>query len=681
MNPLLSSWTTPFEMPPFGDIEPDHFLPAFEEGMARHQAEIEKIAHQAAPASFENTIIALEQAGSLLNRVERVFGNLTSSHTSPALQSIEREIAPKLAAHHGQIALNAALFTRIAFLYFQREALGLDPESMRLLERLHLDFVRNGARLVGEARDAFAARATRLASLHTQFAQNVLADEADLQLLLTQDDELAGLPDFVRQAARQAAIERGRTESNAHVITLSRASLTPFMTFSTRRDLRAKLWDAWCKRGEHEGAHDNRPVIQEILSLRLEQAQALGYANYAEFALADTMAQTPAAVRGLLGRLWEPARKRAIAERELMQALARSEGVQDPIEAHDWHYWAERVRNRDHQLDESALKPYLQLDKLVEAMFFVASKLFGLQFHERQDLPRYLDVVRTWEVTDREGRHVGVFMGDNFARASKRSGAWMSVFRKQNGLQAPGRPIVVNNNNFSQAPKGQPTLLSIDDAHTLFHEFGHGLHGLLSRCRYPRLSGTSVLRDFVELPSQIYEHWLLQPEVLQKFAVHVETGEPMPVALIEKLLKARTFNQGFATVEYLSCALLDLDLHEMTDFSDLDLEAFERARLAALHMPEGIGMRHRLPHFQHLFAGSSYASAYYVYIWAEVLDADGFDAFVEAGDIFDPQTAQRLHDEIYSAGNRVDPMQAYLAFRGRAPSVEPLLTQRGLDQF
>jgi peptidyl-dipeptidase Dcp len=640
--------------------------------------EVDAIAEQAEPPTFENTLVALERSGAPLTRVERVFSNLAASHTSPALQSIEREIAPRLAAHHSSIALNAALFARVAALHERKDQLGLDPESARLLERVHLDFVRNGAQLLGEARASFAQRATRLASLYTQFAQNVLADEARFQLVLRTEDELSGLPDFVKQSARQAALERGLEDENVHVITLSRASLTPFMTFSARRDLRQQLWAGWCARGEHAGPTDNRPIILEILELRLQQARALGYPSFADYALADTMAQNPGRVRSLLSRLWRPARERAIAERAAMQALAASEGCTDPIEAHDWHFWAERLRSRDYELDEAELKPYLQLDRLVEAMFYVAGRLFGLRFTARTDLPRYVPSLRTWEVSDQEGRHLGVFMGDNFARSSKRSGAWMSVYRKQNGLLDPGRPIVVNNNNFSQAPEGKPTLLSVDDAHTLFHEFGHGLHGLLSECRYPRLAGTSVLRDFVELPSQIYEHWLLQPEVLQRFAVHVETGEPMPLPLMEKLLRARHFNQGFATVEYLSCAILDLDLHEKTSFQGLDLAAFEMEQLKALDMPEAIGMRHRLPHFQHLFAGASYASAYYVYIWAEVLDADGFDAFVEAGDIFDPETARRLHKEIYSVGNRVDPMQAYLAFRGRAPAVEPLLAQRGL---
>ena len=678
MNPLLTPWATPFEIPPFETIQPCHFLPAFEEGLRLHAEEIDRIAQQAAAPSFENTLIALEQSGTLLTRVERVFSNLAASHTNQELQAIEREMAPRLAAHYSQIALNAALFARVESLQTDRARLTLDDESARLLERVRLDFVRNGAQLEGADRTAFAQRATRLASLYTQFAQNVLADEASFQLVLRSEEDLAGLPEFVRQAARQAARERGMADENIHVITLSRASLTPFMTFSARRDLRRQLWAAWCARGEHTGAHDNRPIMNEILALRLEQARALGYRSFADYALADTMAQTPENVRALLRRLWKPARARAIEERTAMQALASSEGCSDPIEAHDWHFWAERLRSRDYELDEAELKPYLQLDRLVEAMFYVANRLFGLQFLERTDLPRYVGSLRTWEVLDREGRHLGVFMGDNFARPSKRSGAWMSVYRKQNGLISPGRPIVVNNNNFSQAPEGKPTLLSVDDAHTLFHEFGHGLHGLLSQCRYPRLAGTSVLRDFVELPSQIYEHWLLQPEVLRRFAVHVETGDPMPLPLIEKLLRARNFNQGFATVEYLSCAILDLDLHERTELDGLDLSAFERTQLKALEMPEAIGMRHRLPHFQHLFAGASYASGYYVYIWAEVLDADGFDAFVEAGDIFDPQTARRLHDEIYSVGNRVDPMQAYLAFRGRAPSVEPLLAQRGL---
>lgn len=682
LNPLLEPWDTPFELPPFRDIQSLHFSGAFEQAIAEHSAEIEAIADSHEPPDFKNTLIALESAGQLLDRTSSLFSNLVSSHSSPELRAIQRELAPRLAAHHAAMFLNEKLYRRIAAVGDSAEAQQLDPESRRLLERYRLDFVRAGAQLPAEARVQFAANAQRLAVCFTQFSQNLLADESGFSLVLRSPEELAGLPGFVLEAAKAAARERGIADENAHVITLSRSSLTPFMTFSERRDLRETLWRAWCSRGEHEGAQDNRPIIREILTLRLDQARLLGYATFGEFALADTMAGRPEAVRDLLMRAWRPARLRAIEERQDLAALATQHTgrphAPDDIQAWDWHYWTEKVRQEKFNLNETEIKPYLQLDRLIQALFEVAHRLFGLKFQLRADLQGYHPSVSCWEVTDAGDTHVGLFLSDNFARSTKRSGAWMSTFRDQSHLQQEVRPIVVNNNNFAQAPAGKPTLLSLDDARTLFHEFGHGLHGLLSQCRFPRLSGTSVLRDFVEFPSQILENWLLQPAILKVYATHCETGEAMPDALIEQILKAQTFNQGFATVEYLASALVDLDLHAHTAPDSLDLLEFEQQTLSALQMPGGIGMRHRLPHFAHLFSSNGYASAYYVYLWAEVLEADGFDAFTEAGDVFDQALGQSLRENIFSAGNCQDPMQAYMAFRGRPPAVDPMLRKRGL---
>ena len=679
-NPLLAPWETPFQVPPFASIAPQHFLPAFEAAFAAHQAEVEAIAANPAPPDFDNTLLALESAGQLLARCRSVFFNLVASHSSDALRALEREIAPRLAAHQAAFFLHAGLFSRIEMA--AKDSAALDPLSQRLLSRYLLDFERAGARLGPAQRSEFAANAERLARCFTQFSQNVLADESAFQMVLRTPEELAGLPAFVASAARQAATERGVEGADAHVITLSRSSITPFMMFSQRRDLRQHIWQAWCARGEHKGAHDNRPLMREILQLRLSQARLLGYAHFTDFALADTMAGNADAVRDLLMRAWEPAQRKALGERAALAALASQETGQpwasEDIQAWDWHFWTEKVRQRDYQLNEAQIKPFLQLARLTEAMFYVAERLFGLRFVPRSDIVTYHDSVKAWEVLDADGRHVGVFLGDNFARNGKRSGAWMSTYRDQCELPDAVRPIVVNNNNFSQAATGEPTLLSLDDARTLFHEFGHGLHGLLSQCRYRRLSGTSVLRDFVEFPSQIFENWLLQPEILQRFATHSQTGRPMDPALLEKILAAQTFNQGFATVEYLASALVDLDLHQRTDPDALDLQAFENSTLQALGMPSGIGMRHRLPHFLHLFSSNGYASAYYVYMWAEVLDADGFDAFLERGDVLDPVLGQSLLRHVYAAGNQQEPMQAYVAFRGRPPAVEPMLRKRGL---
>jgi peptidyl-dipeptidase Dcp len=673
-NPLLQTWQTPFGMPPFESIQASHFEEAFDKALLQHQAEIAAISNNSEPPTFENTLIALEASGDLLNQTSNVFFNLSASHSSPDIQSLERNLAPKLAAHSAALYLNAPLFQRIDALNQTKHQLQLDAESIRLIERYHLDFVRAGAKLQAKDRESFAQNSEKLASLFTQFSQNVLADESSFCLTLTKDEELQGLPSFVRQSAQKLAKDRGLTEPNAHAFTLSRSSITPFMTFSERRDLRKTMWNAWCQRGEHAGAHNNEPIMKEILKLRLAQARLLGYKDFSEYALADTMAGSAKQARDLLMRVWQPARLKALQEREDLKKLS---GLND-LEAWDWHFWTERVRKEKFDLNEAEIKPYLQLHKLMQAMFHVANRLFGVNFKEVSNIAKYHDTVTGWEVTDSTGQHVGLFLSDNFARSTKRSGAWMSTYRDPMHLSTSVRPIVVNNNNFSQGPEGQPTLLSLDDARTLFHEFGHGLHGLLSQVRFPRLSGTSVLRDFVEFPSQVYENWLMQPQILKEFALHAETGQAMPDDLIQKILDAQTFNQGFSTVEYVSSALVDLALHETTDLDALNFKDFEARTLKAIDMPPAIGMRHRLPHFSHLFSSNSYASAYYVYMWAEVLDADGFDAFLEAGDLFAPEPAHKLYEHIYSAGNKQDPMQAYIAFRGRAPTVTPLLTKRGL---
>ncbi len=500
----------------------------------------------------------------------------------------------------------------------------------------------------------------------------MLADEKAYTLILEGEDDLAGLPDFLRAAAAREAEERG--VPGKHVITLSRSSIEPFLAFSARRDLREKAFLAWAARGDTGGETDNKAIIAEIVALRAERAQLLGYETFADYKLADTMAKTPAAALDLLHNVWRPAVARAGRERDALQRLAAEEGGNFELAAWDWRYYAEKLRKREHDLDEAEIKPYLQLDRIVEAAFDTAYRLFGLEFEELAEAPRYHPDVRIWEAK-REGRHIGLFVGDYFARPSKRSGAWMSSFRAQEKLAGEVRPIIANVSNFA---KGDPALLSFDDARTLFHEFGHALHGLLSDVTYPLLAGTSVPTDFVELPSQLYEHWLEEPQVLRRFAVHYRTGEPMPEALIERVLAARTFDQGFATVEYTASALVDMDLHQLRTADNLDPARFEREALDRIGMPREIAMRHRTPHFAHIFSGDGYAAGYYSYLWSEVLDADAFEAFRQAGDIFDRETAQKLHDFIYAAGNRRPPDEAYRAFRGRMPSIQALLEKRGL---
>ena len=668
-NPLLAEWTTPFGIPPFDQIHPDHFPPAFTETMAAHLAEIAAIKDDPAPPTFANTIEALQRTGRPLSRVASVFGNLVSSKGGEALEAVDRDMSPLLAQHSSKIALDPALFHRVDAIHSQRATLDLAEDQSRLLERTHLNLVRNGAALGPAEKARMAAISERLAVLHTAFGQNVVHDEKSWHLALDESD-LDGLPDFLRAGMAQAATERALP---GYALTLSRSLIEPFLAFSARRDLRQAAHHAWIARGMHEGDHDNRPLIPEILALRRERAILLGYPSYAEFRLADTMAGDPAAVETLLQAVWQPAKQKAAAEAQRLLEAARTTGFNDTLQPWDWRYYAEQVRRTDYALDETELKPYFLFERIQQAAFDTATRLFGLTFAPIPAAPLYHPDVRAFEVRDPAG-HVGVFLSDPFARPDKRSGAWMSSFRDQETLDGPVSPIIVNNNNVA---KSEPTLLSFDDAETLFHEFGHALHGLLSQVRYPAQSGTCVRRDFVELPSQIYEHWMALPETLRHYALHHETGAPLPDALIARLIAALGFNQGFSTIEYTSSALLDMALHRHDAPATIDIERFEADYLAELGMPPEIGLRHRPAHFQHLFAGGGYAAGYYSYLWAEVLDADGFDAFTEAGDAFDPATAARLRT-LMSAGDTRDPMELYVAFRGRLPSTAALLRTRGL---
>jgi peptidyl-dipeptidase Dcp len=670
-NPFFSPWTNAFGFPPFDLIKPEHFPPALDRGMEEGLADFAAIAGSTEAPSFANTIEAMEQAGRLLDRVCSVFFNLNSSHTNEELEAIARDYSPKLAQYNAKISLNPALFARVSALYAKRDELGLETDQMRLLERSYLGFVRSGAALGEDAKLRMAAISERTATLTTLFGQHVQADEQSWQLVLEEGD-LGGLPDYVREAAAQAATERGL--EGKYVITLLRSSVEPFLTFSTNRELREKAYKAWTNRGANGGDTDNHDLIREIVALRAEQARLLGYATYADYKLDDTMAKKPSAVLDLLHQVWEPARLQALAERDVIQSEASAAGFSGAIAAWDWRLYAERVRKARFDLDDAEIKPYFLLENMVRAMFDTATRLFGVKFREIPDLPLYHPDAKVYEVVDAAtSDHVGLFIQDNFARSSKRSGAWMSAYRSSEFFAEAITPIIVNNSNFA---KSKPSLLTFNDAETLFHEFGHALHGLLSKARYPSQSGTCVRRDFVEFPSQVYEHWLAAPETLRTYAVHYETGEPIPEELLTRMLEARKFGQGFNTLAYTSSALLDMEIHSQTNPDNLDPEAFERDALERLGMPAEVGMMHRLPHFKHLFSGG-YAAGYYSYMWSEVLDADGFDAFKEAGDVFDPELSKRLKD-IYEAGDTRDPMELYVSFRGREPKTEALLRHRGL---
>ena len=667
MNALLTDWNTTFSLPPFSDIRDQDFAPAFDAALAQARKNIAAIAENPDAPTFANTIEALELAEGLLDRVSGVFYNLAGADANDTREALMRDLAPKLSAFSSEVTNNKALFSRIETLWQSRQSLDLKAEQSRVLELYRQMFVRSGARLEGAQADRLTAVKARLAVLGTQFSQNLLADERDWFMPLTEAD-LAGLPDFVITAARAAGAEKNQS---GPVVTLSRSLIVPFLQFSPNRGLRQKAYEAWVARGANGNANDNRAIAAEILALREERAKLLGYQSFADFKLEPEMAKTPDAVRGLLMRVWEPARKKALSDAAILEKMLHADGISGPLEPWDWRYYSEKRRKAEHDLDEAALKPYLSLNAMLSAQFDCANRLFGLEFREI-DGPFYHPDVRGWEVT-RNGAHVAVFLGDYFARGSKRSGAWCSAMRSQKKLGADTRPIVVNVCNFA---KGDPALLSYDDARTLFHEFGHALHQMLSNVTYGFISGTSVARDFVELPSQLYEHWLEVPEVLEKHARHWQTGEPMPPDLLQRLLAAGTYDQGFATVEFVASALVDLAFHEGQAPADPMQKQAEV--LESIGMPRAIRMRHATPHFAHVFSGDGYSSGYYSYMWSEVMDADAFAAFEETGDPFDPETARRLETFILSSGGSQPAEELYTQFRGRMPGVEPLLKGRGL---
>ena len=675
-NPLLVKWTGPYGgVPPFDKVRVEHFKPALEAAMEEARREIAAIANEPAAPTFENTIAAMESAGKTLDDVETLYGIWNSTLSGPELQAIQREMAPKMAAFSDEITQNEKLFQRIEAVYQSPDKAKLTPEQQRLTWLRYTNFVRAGAKLDAGAKKRLAGINQRLASLYTSFSQNVLADEENYVVVLESEADLAGLPDSVRAGAAAAAEARGMKGKWA--VTNTRSSMEPFLTYSARRDLREKVWRHYVNRGDNGDARDNNQIISEVLQLRAERAKLLGYATHAHWRLENTMAKTPERAMQLMEAVWTPAVARAREEVADMQAIANKEGAKLKIEPWDYRYYAEKVRKAKYDLDQNEVKPYLQLEKLREGMFWVAGELFGFSFTPVNDVPVYHPDVRVWEVKDKaSGKHVGLWYFDPYARQGKRSGAWMNAYRNQERFKGEVSTIVSNNSNFVKGAPGEPVLISWSDAETLFHEFGHALHGLNSNVTYPTLSGTAVARDYVEFPSQLLEHWLSTPEVLNTFALHYQTGKPIPRELVAKIEKAATFNQGFGTVEYLASALVDMKLHLAGD-QTIDPDKFERDTLKALGMPKEIVMRHRTPQFGHIFSGDWYSAGYYSYLWSDTLTADAFEAFVEAKGPYDKAVASKLRKHVFEAGNTIDPAESYRAFRGRDAGINALMRKRG----
>ncbi|RWC39283.1 MAG: peptidase M3 [Mesorhizobium sp.] len=670
----LTAWQGPLGLPDFTRIGDGDFSPTFDAALKAHQAEIEAIAGNKDAPSIENTLAALELGGEALDRVSSIFWCRAGAHTNETIQALERDISPKMSRHFSAISMNERLFARIDELYQRRDSLKLDAETLRVLEKTWKGFVRSGAKLDADGKKRLAEINEELSSLGTTFGQNVLTDESDWALFLDEAD-LAGLPDFLKSSMAEAAEMRGR--KGRYAVTLSRSIYEPFSTFSERRDLRETAFRAFTMRGQNGGASDNTSVVRDMLRLRAEKAKLLGYASFAALKLDDTMAKTPQAVHALLDPVWEKALEKAAADQIELQRLATTAGSNEKFAAWDWRFYQERLRAEKFAFDEAELKPYLQLDRIIDACFDVATRLFGITFEEKKGIAAWHPDARVFVVKNADGSERGLFLADYFARPSKRSGAWMSALQSGYHLGHGSKPVIYNIMNFAKPPVGEPALLSVDEAKTLFHEFGHALHGMLTDVTWPSVAGTSVSRDFVELPSQLYEHWLTVPTVLEKHALHVKTGKPMPKALLDKMLAARTFGAGFATVEFTASALMDMAYHARPDAPEAPLR-FEAETLDELDMPNTIAMRHRTPHFGHVFSGDGYSAGYYSYMWSEVLDADAFAAFEETGDPFNPALAERLRKNIYAAGGSKDPEELYTAFRGKMPSPEAMMVKRGL---
>lgn len=676
-NPLLASWTGPYSgVPPFDKVRISDFKPALEAAMAENLAEIDKIAGNKAAPTFENTIAELERAGDTLNRVSTVYYTWSGTMSTPEFRKVESEMGPRLAAFSDKITQNEALFKRIEAVYNVREKSKLTPEQQRLAWRYYTNFVRAGAKLGAAQKARLSEINQTLAGLYTRFSQNLLADETDQFLVLKSEAELAGLPQSLRDAA--ANIAESKNLKGSWVIANTRSSVDPFLTYSDNRGLREKVWKMFVNRGDNADKNDNNQIIPEILQLRAERVKLLGFETHAHWRLENAMAKTPERAMELMEAVWTPAVARVKEEVADMQALANKEGARITIEPWDYRYYMEKVRKERYDLDQNEVKPYLQLEKLREGMFWVAGELFNFNFTPVSNVPVYHPDVKVWEVKDKtSGKHVGLFYFDPYAREGKRSGAWMNAYRSQQRMDGKEiTTLVSNNSNFVKGKPGEAVLISWDDATTLFHEFGHALHGLSSNVTYPSLSGTAVARDYVEFPSQLLEHWLATPEVLQRFALHYETGKPIPQELVNKIKNASTFNQGFATVEYLASALVDMKLH-LAGSQKIDADKFERETLVALGMPREIVMRHRTPQFAHVFSSDGYSAGYYSYLWSDVLTADAYGAFTAAGGPYDKKVAQRLIKNIFSIGNTVDPAEGYRTFRGRDPQIEALMKKRG----
>ena len=687
VNPFFQEWTTEFEVPPFLDIKDEHYMPAYKKGMEENLKEIDLIVNNTEDPTFANTIEELERTGKLLTKVQRVFSNLASSNTNPKLQELQRELSPMLSAHYDKIALNEDLFNRVEEIWIKRESVDLTNEQQKLLRDTRNQFVRSGALLGDDEKKQITRINSKISELSTEFGQNLLAETNGFELILNKSD-LDGLSEDVISAAYEAAsqkMDKADSENekekykDKYVFTPHRTSMYPFLTESTRRDLREKLYNSYVMRGDNNNETDNKKIAAQIAKLRAERANIMGYKSHAHFVLDENMLKTPEEVYDLLIQLWKPALKRAKAEVADMQAVADSEGKEFKIAAWDWWHYSEKVRKEKYDLDESAIRPYLSLDNVIQGVFNTTNKLWGLNFREIFDIDSYHPDARVWEVTDKDGSHLAIFIGDYFTRSNKRGGAWMSSFKGQSNLDGRQRPIVVNVCNFPAPVGDNPSLLSFENAVTLFHEFGHAMHGILTDVTYGSMAGTSGPRDFIELPSQLLEHWVSEPEVLKSFATHYETGESMPDELIEKLLKAGKFNQGFINTEYLAASLLDMDWHTMSVLDAQNIsDNFEKSSMNKIGLIDQIAPRYRSTYFAHIFSGG-YSSGYYSYVHAAVLDSDAFEAFKEAGDVFDAELSSKLRKQIYEKGSTEEAMDLYVNFRGRKPIIAPLLKVRGLD--